>query len=352
MEDDQKKSGLVAVVVTYNRLLKLQMVIDRLLKEPAQDLDAVLVIDNASNDGTFEWLAQQSDARLFVERQQKNLGGAGGFARGIELAREWFDPDWVVLMDDDAAPKQKAFRKFHQLDLKCHDGRYDIIASAVYTPQGAICHMNRPKRNPFWHKRFFIKKVLLEQCIPSHIEDSAYETDGHTQGKHSGTIIDVDCASFVGLFLSRHALDIGGLPDADLFIYSDDVIYTLGLVRQGCGLGFAPSIMFEHDSETAQGTAKAALPMWKVYYYYRNLLRLYRDAAGMIFWWFLPVWFVKWAFLVFYYPKGSRAMFLYIFSCAFFDGLRKKGGFSFDEVKTLCDDADILKLACGAQKNV
>ncbi|MFU1684364.1 glycosyltransferase [Phaeobacter piscinae] len=48
---------LVAVVVTYNRLEKLKVTLARLLESPAEDLAALVVVDNASNDGTGDWLA-------------------------------------------------------------------------------------------------------------------------------------------------------------------------------------------------------------------------------------------------------------------------------------------------------
>ena len=57
---------LVAVVVTYNRLNKLQDTVARLLEAAPADLAAVVVVDNASTDGTAAWLANQSDPRLDV----------------------------------------------------------------------------------------------------------------------------------------------------------------------------------------------------------------------------------------------------------------------------------------------
>ena len=44
-----------AVVVTFNRLAMLQRLVPRLLETPG--LERILVVDNASTDGTGEWLA-------------------------------------------------------------------------------------------------------------------------------------------------------------------------------------------------------------------------------------------------------------------------------------------------------
>ena len=50
---------IVAVVVTFNRLALLQRLVARLREVP--EVDEILVVDNASTDGTGEWLA--SDRR-------------------------------------------------------------------------------------------------------------------------------------------------------------------------------------------------------------------------------------------------------------------------------------------------
>ena len=138
---------LVAVVVTHNRLDKLKATLARLLAQPRPLLQAVVVVDNVSTDGTGDWLAAQDDPRLVVQTTAGNIGGAGGFENGMKLAVQRFDPDWLVVMDDDARPEPDAFAAFHDLAPIQWDG----IAAAVYFPDGQICEMNRPSRNPFWH---------------------------------------------------------------------------------------------------------------------------------------------------------------------------------------------------------
>ena len=49
---------VAAVVVTFNRLPLLQRLVRQLLTLDA--LDTILVVDNASTDGTGEWLAEMS----------------------------------------------------------------------------------------------------------------------------------------------------------------------------------------------------------------------------------------------------------------------------------------------------
>ncbi len=268
--------SLVAVVVTYNRLAQLKLTIGRLLAEPCAH---VIIVDNCSGDGTREWLDEQTNSKLHVVPMDANCGGAGGFEAGMKLARTAYDPDWIVVMDDDARPAPGALNRF--LARGFTD---DAVAAAVYYPNGEICEMNRPSVNPFWNARAFVRTLFGGGRMGFHLADTAY--DGVDQ--------QIDAASFVGLFVSRRAMDLAGAPDGRLFLYGDDVIYTLGLRRRGGTIAFAPDVRFEHDCSTFNGTSRTYSPLWKVYYNYRNGLMMYRLAAGILFWPALLILLPKW----------------------------------------------------------
>jgi rhamnopyranosyl-N-acetylglucosaminyl-diphospho-decaprenol beta-1,3/1,4-galactofuranosyltransferase len=95
---------IAAVVVTHNRLPLLKQCINHLLNQ-SRSLDGIFVIDNGSTDGTSEW-AKSIPQIVYI--LQENVGGAGGFSRG--LAEAFFDEkfDWVWCMDDDCVPSWRA----------------------------------------------------------------------------------------------------------------------------------------------------------------------------------------------------------------------------------------------------
>src|SRR5690606_6899814 len=87
---------------TFNRLAMLQRLVPRLLATPG--LERILVVDNASTDGTGEWLAGLGEDLVRHETLPTNTGGAGGFHHGLGWAvREGADLVW--LMDDDGLPE-------------------------------------------------------------------------------------------------------------------------------------------------------------------------------------------------------------------------------------------------------
>jgi len=303
----QQAGSLVAVVVTHDRLAQLKVTLPRLLETPAADLQAVVVIDNLSGDGTAEWLAAQTDPRLVTWHSTTNLGGAGGFEAGLRLAVERFDPDWIVLMDDDARPEPGALAAFRRQDLT----GWDAAAAAVRYPDGRICDMNRPVLNPFWHVGTFLRTLFGGGRAAFHLQDADFD---------ASEMRAVDGASFVGFFLSRAAIARVGYPDRTLFVYGDDGLYTLGLTRAGGRIGFLPGIRFEHDCSTFLADDGRFRPLWKVYYYHRNLLFLYRKAAGWLFWPALAVIVPKWLWKARHH-RGARQVYLRLLARAIRDGL-------------------------------
>ena len=311
------RDQLIAVVVTYNRLPKLQATLARLFETSPEDLSAIVVVDNASDDGTGAWLEAQSDPRLVVEHSAENRGGAGGFEVGMRLAVARFDPDWIVVMDDDARPHPGALAAFQQMDTS----NWDALAAAVYFPSGEICEMNRPSRNPFWHG------TELRQSLFGGGRSGFLITPEDYAG--AGRAIDV--ASFVGLFVSRAAIDRVGYPDGQLFVYGEDGIFTLGLSKAGGRIWFAPEIGFEHDCSTFEGQRGRFRPLWKVYYYHRNLLLLYRMAAGWMFWPALLAVLPKWLSKIRHH-SGERWIYLRLLGLAVRDGLFRRTGVSHADI--------------------
>ncbi len=272
---------LTALVVTYNRLEHLKQTLARLLASGDVTLQRVIVVDNASDDGTEAWLKSHPDPRVLPYRCGENTGGAGGFTLGISLWREAGETDWVVLMDDDGRPEPGALEAFVNAPRKTNE----IWLGAVYYPDGDICEFNRPWVNPFWSATGLFK-AFWQGRKGFHISDAAYIAVTPQQ---------IDGGSFVAQFVSRRAVDLGGLPDADLFIYGDDVLFTLGLRKAGGTIGFDPAVRFEHDCRPGHGVGTLISPLWKLYFLYRNQIMMYRSAAGPFWIWpalmvILPLW--------------------------------------------------------------
>ncbi|MDE2342155.1 MAG: glycosyltransferase [Betaproteobacteria bacterium] len=309
---------VAAVIVTYNRLEKLRLTLEKTLVQP---FSRVVVIDNASTDGTDAYLRGIDDPRLCIVHEPENLGGAGGFARGFEIAVRDTGVEWLLCFDDDAYPAADTLAEFADLVPGPEVGG---VAAAVYFPDGRICPMNRPGMDIFKSPAVFLRAVL-QRSRSVGLKDDVYNGQAP---------VEVCFSSFVGFFvrcdLVRHQL---GLPTAELFVYRDDSLYTLALTHGGHKLLFAPNVRFVHDCSTPSSGRRVYDPLWKAYYIIRNDLPFFRAFAGGYFYFILPLLIMKFLWPIWLYDKPS--LFWRVAMVALADGLRGNFSRSHDAVKAL-----------------
>ena len=147
------------VIVTYNRLELLKECIENCIRQTIP-FEKIIIVNNCSTDGTDEYLQQyKADMRFVISEQTENLGGAGGFRVGLELAGKE-DLDWVLIIDDDAMIAEDYIQKCDRVIR-----RYpNVVACSgtVYT-DGKIQTI---------HRRVIANRTLyLEKNVPL----SAYE---------------------------------------------------------------------------------------------------------------------------------------------------------------------------------
>ena len=106
------KDKVVSIVVTYNRKELLTKCLDSLANQ-SYAVDGIVLIDNASNDGTVEFVKGTDwykTGLIDLHVMGTNTGGAGGFYEGLKIAKD-LDCDWFWLMDDDTVPKREALEE-------------------------------------------------------------------------------------------------------------------------------------------------------------------------------------------------------------------------------------------------
>jgi rhamnopyranosyl-N-acetylglucosaminyl-diphospho-decaprenol beta-1,3/1,4-galactofuranosyltransferase len=224
---------IIAMVVTYNRLTHLKSCIDA-LRQQSRKLDAILVVNNGSTDGTANWLDKQPDV---ISVHQTNCGGAGGFNTAIEKGFR-LGYEWIWSMDDDGAPKEDALEKLliagEHSDLK-------LFNCAV---------INKDDKKSFvWNTGGF--KNLDE------VNTNIIEGIGHP---------------FNGTFINRRIIERVGVPQAKFFLWGDETEYYYRITRVNkipvCtvanSIHYHPASAFSIKQEWDYSSG------WKMYYYVRN----------------------------------------------------------------------------------
>lgn len=80
------KIKLSVVIPVFNGLPHIKKAIDSVLKEDISDME-VIIVDNCSTDGTWEYLSTLNDSKLVVIRNEYNIGLKNNWNKSIKLAK-------------------------------------------------------------------------------------------------------------------------------------------------------------------------------------------------------------------------------------------------------------------------
>jgi hypothetical protein len=235
---------VVAVIVTWNKLREVWRCIESVMAS-TQPLQAIVVVDNASTDGTIPALRQEFGSALYLIVNPYNLGGSGGFYLGI-VAALTYQPDYLWLLDNDVIVAPEALS--HLLAVAAVEPGAGIIGSKIYfahSPQliwsmGARVNHRRAKT----------------RTVGDKVTD---------EGQFSETL-DIDYVPMCSMLVRPKVVDRIGSVDPDYFVYGDDVDFCTRAKRAGFRVLSAPESKVWHDVTLNS----SRLSPFAAYYYTRN----------------------------------------------------------------------------------
>lgn len=213
--------------------------------------EQIIVVDNASTDGTVEAIRGRYQDKISIIANPENIGLAGASNRGAALAYQK-GAEWILLLNNDT---EFAPDFFTQIEKAIDLGKgYQLFHPAVmyYSDPEMIWHMGSKR----------IPGTLIYKDI---YQGKRYSPDWPD-------LIPVDAASSCALLIKREAYEKIGLFDPKFFIYWEEVDLCWRAYLAGFHVAAMPKVKMWHKVSKTMNRVKARTR----YLQTRNQLYFYR----------------------------------------------------------------------------
>jgi GT2 family glycosyltransferase len=247
---------VAAVIVTHDRVADLRRCVDA-VRSQTLPVDATIVVDNASSDGTCEWLDSQPDVTAI---HQGDEGPAGGIHTGIGHAYEsGFDAMWVL--DDDALPETTALERL--VNAPANDGS-NVVGSLIVSPHDKeVLAFPIPKLSTY--------STLLDyyRHVTDRVADLRAESD--ERGYPWSMLMNSS-------LLPRRVVADVGLPKREFYMGGEETEYHYRVRSHGFGTYLVLDSICRHPKRDVRD-----MPKWRRRSLVRNTVYIHRHYRR----WFL-----------------------------------------------------------------
>jgi GT2 family glycosyltransferase len=210
--------GVSIVVLTYNSRATIEACLTSVLRT-IRSIDELIVVDNASRDGTAEWVEAFGHSIQLV-RNGENLGFSGGSNVGIRASRG----SYICLLNPDTEVSPGWLQS---LETKLHDAATGMVGPLSDYVTGA--------QN--------VRHWVADLPPGSSLRDLARIC----RERFAGRFVDVKLLIGFCAMFRRETLDKIGLLDESLFLGSDDLEISWRLRTHGFKLAVAQDVFVHHQ---------------------------------------------------------------------------------------------------------
>lgn len=220
---------VLAIIVNWNKREHVRRLLGELgaLRRPP---DEILVVDNASTDGSAEMIAAEFP-HVTLLRSPQNVGGSGGFNRGLRWALERGGFDYLWLLDN---------------DVVVHEGALEaLLATAEADPAvglvgSRIVDLGHPEKTQEVGATIFWPTCTLVKTG----ENATFARPGTQPAQ----VFPADYVASCSLLARTRAVEEVGIWDEGYFVFFDDIEWGIRFNRAGWKVVATTGSVIEHEN--------------------------------------------------------------------------------------------------------
>lgn len=265
-----KDTAVSVVIVNYNAGRYLLDTVQSVLAQKRVDLE-IVVVDNASTDGSLDPVRNISDARCRI--RIVDVGFNSGFAHGCNLGLKAATGRHILFLNPDCVLSANAVARLNRFLEK--NARACMVGPLILGPDGreqAGCRRDIP--SPFQ-----VGCVLLgiHKLLPNH---PRFRHFNHTERPLPKEATVVQAVSGACMMVRASDLKKYGAFDESYFLHFEDIDLCLRLTQDGRDIYFLPTVEVLHH----KGISSQHRPVFVNWHKHRSLIRFFRKN----FWEFYP----------------------------------------------------------------
>lgn len=244
-------ADLSIIIVNYNVKEFLLNLLDSIRKASKEISTEVIVVDNASDDGSYEVLREKyPDVKLIVNKENVGFGKANNQALQIANGK------YILLLNPDTIVREDTFTKMIEF-FQSHP-EAGIAGCKVLNPDGTLqlaCRRGFP--GP-WTS--FTKVMGLSTLFPKSKLFARYNLTYLNENQ----TYEVDAVSGAFLMMSKKAYETIGGFDPQFFMYGEDLDLCYRAQKSGFKVYYVHSTEIIHYK--GESTRRSSIDETKVFY--------------------------------------------------------------------------------------
>lgn len=264
------------VILHYKNINDTTKCIESLINT-IDNTSEIVVVDNGSGDGSGKKIEE-----LYGDRPQchvlilhKNLGFSGGNNAGFQYAKLHFNPDFIIVTNNDVVFYQKNFEiKIKQI---YKETRFDVLGPDIYVPRHgdhqsplfkraiSVSELQEELKEYKYYKEYPIKfnrrlklhafKNML--CTKSKIINMIYsKIRGKDILDYRKKYVNVGLQGACLIFSKKFISNEEKAFDPEPFLYEEEVFLFYRCKRKGYKMVYDPSVSIRHEEAASFSNLK------------------------------------------------------------------------------------------------
>jgi GT2 family glycosyltransferase len=248
---------LSIIIVHYKTLKMTSETIRSIQNSKLKTSYEIIVVDNASNDGSVELMRLEFPAVLFIENPQND-----GFAKANNIGIKKSAGDYILLLNSDISLAPDALEKSLQYIEK--NQNIGVLGIKLVLPDGRLDHTcKRGFPTPMSAVYYFLK---IHKKYPNSKKYGHYTQSFVDENKTA--IVDAVVGAF--MLMPKEVIQSIGLLDESFFMYGEDLDYCYRVHSAGYDIVYYPEASAVHFKGGSGKSFKL------IYEFYRAMWLFYR----------------------------------------------------------------------------